>query len=127
MIAVAAFAALALPALRPAVVWAQAPATVLINHDGVDCMVANEYPRIDASLTPADQVASARVYFKSNRSAFYYVVMERTGGAHFARLARPQLDAGPIIYYLEGLSRGGGAFQTEEFSSLVVRSAEECK
>lgn len=124
--AVSACLALLTPGLRLPSVSAQ-DQTVVIDHDAVNCMVANEYPRLDAALSPLDRVANARIYFKSNKSPFYYVMMEPRGGSLSGRLPRPRLDAGPITYYIEGFTTGGGSVQTEEFSSLVVRDAQECK
>lgn len=127
VVSAVACAILAFPATHPAAASSQdvpaVQAGVQIHHDAVECMVANQYPRLDASLTPADKVAKAHIYFKSNRSPFYYVIMGKTG----ARLPRPSLDAGPITYYIEGFTLGGGSVQSEEINSRVVRSAEECK
>jgi hypothetical protein len=62
-----------------------------ITFEPVGCMVAGQFPLIDATIEPAASVARARVYFKSALGpAFYYVEMTQAA-AGTAELRGPAL------------------------------------
>ncbi len=106
-------------------VAAQAPQAggVTVNHDPIACIIAGQYPQFDASIRPADQLATTRIYFKSPLSDFYYV--EMTPGWQ-GRLPRPTLQASPMTYYIEALGRNGQGARTADFGVRVVSDEKEC-
>ena len=102
--------------------------TLSVDHDPVSCMVANEYPRIDACLIPEPSVQAGRVYFHSAQgSEFYYVEMQLEAGCYVGTLPRPNLDAGPVTYYVEGLGRDFTQTQTSETAATVVEEEGDCR
>ncbi len=99
-----------------------------LSHDPVTCMVANAFPQVDASLTPQPSVQSARVYFRSALGPdFYYVEMQPEAGRFVGTLPRPNADAGPITYYVEGLGTDYTQTQTGESSAVVVEEESDCE
>ena len=105
---------------------AQVP--VSVAHSPVGCMVAGTNPQIDAGISPDDQVQAGRVYFKSALGdAFYYVEMVLADGRYVGVLPKPRLDAGPITYYVEGVSRTYAQSQTPEARATVVDKPEDCR
>jgi hypothetical protein len=98
-----------------------------VVHSGVECMVANTNPQLDAGIAPTEQVQAGRVYFKSALGdAYYYVEMTAQGGRYVGVLPKPRLDAGPITYYVEGVGRDYSQAQTPEQRSLVVEKQSDC-
>jgi hypothetical protein len=119
---------LAAPPLLPAAPQAPPADTPLaVVHSGVECMVANTNPQLDAGIAPTEQVQAGRVYFKSVLGdAYYYVEMTSQGGRYVGVLPKPRLDAGPITYYVEGVGRDYSQAQTSEQRSLVVEKQSDC-
>ena len=116
----------AAPPLTPAI--AQDRPLSLVLQPTVGCMVAGANPRIDAGISPADQVQTGRVYFKSALGTdFFYVVMTPSPTGYQAILPKPLPGAGPITYYVEGLSRSFSTVQTSDENAIVVNAIEECK
>jgi hypothetical protein len=90
-------------------------------------MVAGTNPQIDAGITPDDQVQAGRIYFKSALGdAFFYVEMVLQAGRYVGVLPKPQIDAGPITYYVEGVGRDYAQSQTPEARAVVVEKQEDC-
>jgi hypothetical protein len=104
-----------------------APVPVSVAHSPVGCMVAGTNPRIDAGITPSEQVQAGRVYFKSVLGdAFYYVEMAPEAGRYVGVLPKPRPDAGPITYYVEGVGRDYAQSQTPEQRATVVDKSDDC-
>ena len=98
-----------------------------MTHEAVGCLIAGEFPLLDAGIEPAATVARARVYFKSNLgNSYYYVEMTQSEGKFFGKLPRPQVEASPITYYIQATSLEFGESQTPELSALVVKEAKDC-
>lgn len=113
-------------ATAPATAAAGAPT---IDHKPVGCLVARRYARLDACVTPAEQVARARVYFRPPADAnWYYVEMKPEASCLSGVLPRPsaKLVGRTVDYYLDVVDRGLRATRTAEFSPLVVAQAGEC-
>src|SRR5437867_13078192 len=73
-----------------------------VSHEPVGCMIADQSPQIEATVAPSSSVATVRVYFRSALSPdLYYIVAEPQGDFYVAGLPRPQLNAGPITFYVE--------------------------
>jgi len=106
---------------------AEADSAMIIDHEPVGCMVANQYPLIDASVEPLVRVARARVYFKAGSSPlWYYVEMTYVEGRFVAKLPRPQMKASPVSYYVEAFSTTLGSQKTAEHSAVVVPEGTDC-
>jgi hypothetical protein len=102
-------------------------ATLSVGHESVTCMVAGEHPMIEARLAPEPYVDSGRVYFHSVLGdRFYYVEMVNMGGLFVGTLPRPNADAGPVTYYVEGVATNYSQTQTTENSAIVVEDASQC-
>jgi hypothetical protein len=116
---------LAASPLAPA---AQDPQALSLVHSPVGCMVAGTNPQLEAGLNPAENVQAGRVYFRSALGdSFYYVEMTPAGGHYVGVLPRPQLDAGPVTYYIEGVAVNYAQSQSPEQRAVVVEKAEDCK
>lgn len=91
------------------------------------CFIADQHPQIALSITPADAVRTARIYFRSALgTAFYYVEMQRQGGYFVGVLPKPQLEAGPVTYYAEALDNTFAQFPTPQVQAKVVQRSDEC-
>lgn len=102
----------------------QGSRAILVVHSPVSCMVADQYPQLEASAPPGANVKSARAYFHSALSnEFYYVEGEPVGGRWVFRLPRPNLNAGPITYYIEFQPDG----RSPDHTAVVVRNAGDCE
>jgi hypothetical protein len=99
-----------------------------ITFEPVGCMVAGQFPLIEATIQPAASVARARVYFKSALSpAFYYVEMvQGADGKFVGKLPKPKLEASPITWYIMSIMTEGSESQTGETQSVVVADESEC-
>ena len=100
-----------------------------ILHDAIGCMIAGQFPLVNARIEPAAGVARARVYFKSALSPnWYYVEMiPAEGGGFSGKLPRPKVEASPVTYYIQATTTDFGDAQTPEISSIVVNDAGECE
>lgn len=101
---------------------------VAIQHDPVGCLVAGEFPILDATFTPAASVARARLYFKSSLAPdWYYVEMvQQPAGGFRGWMPRPQVAASPISYYIQAATTEFGENQTPEISAIVVDDESQC-
>jgi hypothetical protein len=106
----------------------EAPASgLVIDHEPVGCMVANQFPLIDAGVEPLTRVARVRVYFKSARSPIWYFVDTTfVEGRFLAKLPRPQVKSSPVTYYVQAFSTTLGNKQTPEHSAVVVPEGTDC-
>jgi hypothetical protein len=92
-----------------------------ITFEPVGCMVAGQFPLIEATIQPAASVARARVYFKSALSpAFYYVEMVQSAGT--AGLLR-----GPALASANAESAVAAAAQAPGRYGQVRRQAAEAE
>ena len=100
-----------------------------ILHDPIGCMIAGQFPLVNARIEPAAGVARARVYFRSSQSPNWYYVemMPAEGGGFSGKLPRPRLEASPVTYYIQATTTEFGDAQTAEISSIVVEDAGECE
>jgi hypothetical protein len=98
-----------------------------INHDPVGCMVAGQFPLLDARIEPAASVARARVYFKAAQNDnWYYVEMTPAENGFVGKLPRPKLEASPITYYIQATTTEFGEGRTSEISAIVVLEPKDC-
>jgi len=107
------------------VLLAAATADVRINHPPLVCLVANKSPRIEAVLSPPDDVR-ARIYFKSGDSEFYSVPMTPRLGRYVGTLPRPKEKAGSVVYYIEAALADGRVNRTAQIRTRIVHEARSC-
>lgn len=102
-----------------------AAAQIQVGHSAVNCVVADQYPQLEATAPPGTNVRSARAYFRSAlTSEFYYVEGELSAGRWVFRLPRPNMNAGPITYYVEFLGPDG---RTADHTAVVVADTGDCE
>jgi hypothetical protein len=120
-------AVLGLLMLPPAAARAEG---VAIDHGSVGCVVAGQYPSLNACFAPASRLARARVYFRVVGAApdWYYVEMAPSAPCHAGVLPRPrkELVGRRIQYYLDAFDRSFAESRTPEVEALVVSKASEC-
>src|ERR1043165_2598496 len=62
-----------------------------IDHKAVGCVVAEQFPRLEARLTPADSVGRARIFFRTEGGpSWYAVAMKREGAVFLAPFPQPK-------------------------------------
>jgi len=107
----------------------QTPAEgVAIVHQPVGCLLAGEYPVLEAAAEDSSSVMKMRIYFKSGLGTeWYFIEMEPSEGGFRGYLPRPQVTASPIAYYIEATTATFGEARTEEYSAKVVESETECE
>ena len=117
----------AIPAL-PAAPAEPVTATTIL-HDAIGCMIAGQFPLVNARIEPSAGVARARVYFRSSQSPnWYYVEMAPAEGGGFSgKLPRPKIEASPVTYYIQATTTEFGDAQIGEIESIVVNDAGECE
>jgi hypothetical protein len=99
-----------------------------VSHDPIGCFIAGQNALVQATIQPATTVAKARVFFKSSLgNDFYYVEMKAgTAEAFAARLPKPRVGSGPLIYYIEATSKDFGASRSAEAKGMVVAKPKDC-
>ena len=100
------------------------PAATPISHEPVTCMVADQHPQLRAAVPSGTRVDTARAYFHSALgSDFFYVEGRLQDGVYLFSLPRPQIDAGPVTYYIELAPVG----RVGEYSAVVVKDRDDCR
>jgi hypothetical protein len=95
---------------------------------GIDCVIADRFPRIDALLTPPDQVSLARVLFRTKDSeGWYWVRMDHEGDRFVAVLPKPGKGLKDFRYYIEASDTEFETSQTPEYEPQVVVDPEACR
>jgi hypothetical protein len=103
-------------------------AAVQIQHDAVGCVVADRYPRFEAGLVPAADVARARVHFRPRDGKHWYSVPLRPEGETFAAvLPKPKPQLGAFIYYVEATDAALTPTRTPEITAVVAGSELGCQ
>jgi hypothetical protein len=98
-----------------------------ITFEPVTCFVAGEFPLLDAGISPPENIARSRVYFRAAQgSSFYYIEMTQESGTFFGKLPRPRIEASPITYYLQATTTEFEESQTPEIEAIVVEKKEDC-
>jgi hypothetical protein len=126
--------------MRGAVILAGLLATLPAEAraDGVDvdlrsvgCVVAGQYPRLNACFSPPSRLARARVYFRVDGAgpSWYYVEMRPDAPCHAGILPRPkkELVGRRILYYVDAFDRSFVQARTPDAAALVVARASDCQ
>jgi hypothetical protein len=104
-----------------------APNATDIQHDPVGCVVAGQFPLLDAKIEPASSVARARIYFRAAAvENWYYVEMTPAEAGFVGKLPRPKVEASPIHYYIQAATTDFGEGRTPEVEAIVVADAKDC-
>jgi hypothetical protein len=127
----AAPAAAATTALPPAAPWkGDRP---VIAHKDVGCVVAGEFPKLEACFTPAESVGKAQVQFRADeKGPWYYVNMTEEGGCRSALLPKPKKDIATFHYFIEVVDRAFTAVQqpasapSQSYAPRVVANRRDC-
>ena len=77
-----------------------------IDHKEVGCMVAEQYPKLDACLVPEGNVGRAYIHFRAQDSEPWYAVeLTRDGPCYSTFLPKPMRGTREIQYYVDVLDR----------------------
>ena len=104
-----------------------------IEHRQVGCLVAEEFAKVEACITPAESAARTQVHFRaSEKSPWYSVDMRSDGKCLSAVLPKPKKTTKQIQYFIYSLdrqftelSRPEGAPATS-FAPKVVEAKGQC-
>jgi uncharacterized repeat protein (TIGR01451 family) len=101
---------------------------IAISHDGLECWPSDRYPILSGELSPAENLRTVRIYFRSEAYPDYYFV---DGSVHadgrleaLLPLAAPGTER--VIYYIEAVSRSFETARTREWVPQVSES-EDCR
>ena len=97
-----------------------------IDHKAVACVVANRFPRLEARLLPADNVAVARVVFQGASPEWYSVAMKSGAGGYSGVLPKPLKSLKAFRYYIEVTDRALVTSRTPDYTANVVEGVGEC-
>ena len=127
--------ATAAPKPRPpaAVAESSAGAPISIEHREVGCIVAGQYPKLEACFSPEASVGRGRVLFRAVGSdPWYYVDMSRDGSCYSAVLPRPKPELKGFEYFVDVMDRAFAEAHKPErapeqaFSPRVVKKQDDC-
>lgn len=107
-----------------------APGTgeITIAHTGVQCVVAERFPRLEAQVPAGVEVARARIHFRPESSKVWYSVdMARTGHALAGMLPRPKKSLPSFRYYIEVTDAAFASSRTAEYAPVVADNAAACR
>jgi hypothetical protein len=97
-----------------------------IDHKPIECIVAEQFPKLDAGFLPKD-IARGRVYFRAvGQTHWYWVAMTAEAGRYAAVLPKPKKDTKKIDYYVEGLDKASLEGRTKDYEPEVVLNKEQC-
>jgi hypothetical protein len=101
---------------------------IAIQHDPVGCVVAERFPQLEARLAPVDRVGRARLYFRPERSPYWYsVAMKREGDVFRAVMPKPRRGLEGFSYYIEATDVDFNASRTQEYAPGVEASPAGCE
>jgi hypothetical protein len=99
-----------------------------IAHAGVGCVVAEEFPRLEARIAPADAVARALVHFRTDPARpWYAVAMKAEGDAFSGVLPKPKGSLKAFQYYIDVTDRAFATSRTPEYTTSVVSGPGACQ
>lgn len=98
-----------------------------IVHQPVACAVADRFPRLEARLSPAERVATARIVFQGQTADWYSVAMKPDGAIFTGVLPRPRNDLKSFRYYIETVDQALATNRTPEYTTSVVDGSGGCR
>jgi Flp pilus assembly protein TadD len=96
-----------------------------IEHAPVECVPSGRFPRIDAQVSPAETVVSAKVRFRTEKSGWYAIELHPEEGTYSATLPRPR-STHSFHYYVEAVGDTTESVRTQEYVTTVVKDREAC-
>lgn len=126
---------LGLSGLCPGMLVAQG---VTIEHQGVGCIIAEQFPKMNACFSPAGSVARARVYFRAAGGPYWYFVegkapvfqTTQTTAAQPCMdfvLPKPKKTITKMDYYVEAVDKAFAESRSSEYNPDVVKDAGACR
>ena len=102
----------------------QGESAVAITHDSISCWPYDDFVVMEANIGPAEEIETARVYFRANDFLdFYYVEMTpNQEGLFEAVMPQPSQETDRVIYYIEAVDNEFNTSQTAEYDPNVVTS-----
>src|SRR5688500_19711299 len=99
-------------------------AEIAIDHAGVQCVVADRFPRFEAQVPAGIDVGRARVHFRPESSKVWYSVdMTRRGQALAGTLPKPKKSLPSVRYYIEVTDLRFASSRTAEYAPVVAGNA----
>lgn len=118
------------PASPPATA---ASASVAIDHRDVGCVVAGQYPKLEACFTPGANVGRGRVLFRAaGTDPWYYVDMSPEGPCYAAVLPKPKADLRGFEYFVDVIDKAFAETHKPDrapdqaFAPRVVKKPGDC-
>ncbi len=103
-------------------------AAIVIEHSGVGCVVAGQFPRFEARFQPASDVSRARLHFRPAGGPHWYSVPMRAEGGEFAGvIPKPKKSLKQLEYYIEATDTAFGTSRTAEYKPEVASGPGACK
>jgi len=105
-----------------------ASSAITIEHAGVTCLVAGQFPRFEARLSPAESVGHARLHFRPDATEKWYAVVMKPEGLVFsAVIPKPKKRLKKLNYYIDATNAALVPTRTEEFAPSVDSGPLACK
>jgi hypothetical protein len=105
---------------------ADLPARPSIEHEALVCLTTSRYPRIEARISPSQDVQRAWVRFRSDPATGWYAVqLKKEGTVHVGLLPVPR-GLKTFTYFLEASDERAAATRAPAYSPLVVGDAKAC-
>lgn len=100
-----------------------------IDHKPVTCVVAEQFPRFQARIDPADDIARAVVHFRTDPGRPWYAVAMKPddNGAFSAVLPKPKKSLKAFQYYIDATDRAFATSRTPEQTTQVAGDRLECQ
>ncbi len=111
----------------PNVLGAASSDGVSIDHSAVSCVLAGQYPRMHARITPPEGLNRARLYFRAAGSGGWYFVEMKPGtesGAFEGTLPKPKHTMRALDYYIEAISDRFVESRTTEYEPKIVEPGQ---
>jgi tetratricopeptide (TPR) repeat protein len=97
-----------------------------IDHDPVDCVLADAFPEIDARIDSEDGPKATLRFRAEGESRWYAVSMFPRDQVFAAVLPKPKGGAKGIEYSIHATDRSSGKAETQAFRAAVVEKADGC-
>jgi hypothetical protein len=104
------------------------PDPIQIVHSGPSCVVAGQFPSLEARFEPADRVRQARVHFRPEGGRHWYsVAMEQRGDLFLGVLPKPKTSLHRLDYYIEVTGASLESGRTAEHSPQIESGPGACE
>jgi hypothetical protein len=121
------------PTPPPAAEPAPGPGPLTIDHKEIGCLVAEQYPKLDACFAPEENVGRAQIHFRAlDSEPWYSVEMQKDGPCFAAYLPKPLRSTREVQYYVDVMDRSFAERSQPEgapqgaYRARVVRKDGDC-